>query len=806
MKKNFTQLALLIAVLFTAVSFAQQRECSTHNDLVLAMSQDPALARSVANAERFTQQKANQLLTQKSVNGSVITIPVVVHVLYANSTQNISVAQIQSQIDVLNEDFRRTNSDADNTWSQAADMQIEFCLAQVDPNGNATNGITRKASSVTSWNTTQNRMKNSATGGVTPWDTTQYLNMWTVSALNSNGQAGILGYAQFPGGNRATDGVVMGYNYFGRTGAVSAPFDGGRTTTHEVGHLFGLRHIWGDGGCGVDDFVSDTPESDASNGGCNTGHVSCGSVDMVQNYMDYSNDSCMNLFTVGQKARMRANLLNGGFHSALALSTKCTPPSGGGGNDTGCNSTIDSFPYSNGFESSLGGWTQDTGDSLDWTRQSGGTPSSSTGPSAADQGSFYVFVEASNPNFDKTAILNSPCLDFASGSTPTATFRYQMTGDAVGTLRLQARASGSTSWSTVFTKSGDQGAAWLTASAGLSANTAQVRLVVDTASSWQGDIAVDAFGITTATSGGGGSTGCVNGVSSFPYSVGFENTLGQWSQNGSDSLDWSLRTGGTPSSSTGPSAAAQGSYYIYVEASDPNFSKTASLDSPCFDLSSESNATLSFQYQMTGNAVGTLKVEASTGGSYTTIFTQSGDQGAAWKTATVSLAAYAGDNLQLRLTVNTSTSWQGDIAVDDLKITNGAASTDKCDGVPAYNSANSYSVGDQVVYQNVLFEREVSSWVNLGECGTARTAVTASKVAIPGNEINIYPNPVSGSQLFTTATGEKVTYTIYNLTGQRVAAGVVNEKSIDVAALQSNVYLIQINDGEQIVTKKFIKK
>lgn len=808
MNKKITQLALLIAVLFTAVSFSQQRECSTHSDLVLAMSQNPALARSVENAERFTQQKANQLLIEKSVNGSVITIPVVVHVLYSNATQNISDAQIQSQIDVLNEDFRRTNSDADNTWSQAADMQIEFCLAQVDPNGNATNGITRTASSVTSWNTTQNRMKNSATGGVSPWDTTQYLNMWTVSALNSNGRAGILGYAQFPGGNRATDGVVMGYNYFGRTGAVTAPFDGGRTTTHEVGHLFGLRHIWGDGGCGVDDFVSDTPESDASNGGCNVGHVSCGSVDMVQNYMDYSNDSCMNLFTLGQKARMRANLLNGGFHSALALSTKCTPPSGGDGNDTdtGCNSTIDSFPYSNGFESSLGGWTQDSSDSLDWSRQSGGTPSSSTGPNAADQGSFYIFVEASDPNFNKTAILNSPCLDFSDGSNPTATFRYQMTGDAVGTLRLQARADGSTSWSTVFTKSGDQGAAWLTASASLSENTAQVRLVVDTASSWQGDIAVDTFGITEITSDDSGSTSCVNGVSSFPYSEGFENTLGQWSQNGSDSLDWTLLSGGTPSSSTGPSAAVQGSYYIYVEASNPNFNKTASLDSPCFDLSNVNNATLSFQYQMTGNAVGTLKVEASTGGSYATIFTQSGDQGASWKTASVSLAAYAGNDLKLRLTVDTSTSWQGDIAVDDLKITSGAASTDKCDGVPAYNSANSYSVGDLVVFENVLFQREISSWNNLGECGTARTTATASIVSIPAKEINIYPNPVSGSQLFTTATGDKVTYTIYNLTGQRIAAGVINESSINVADLKSSVYLIQINNGEQMVTKKFIKK
>jgi hypothetical protein len=799
MKKIDALFVLISALLFSFITFGQQRQCSTHEDLQLAMSQDPALARSVEQVERYTQQKANQLLFQKAVNGSIITIPVVVHVLYANATQNISVAQIQSQIDVLNEDFRRTNSDADNVWSQAADMQIEFCLAQVDPNGNTTTGITRKSSTVSTWNTTQNRMKNSSTGGISPWDTTQYLNMWTVSALNSNGQAGILGYAQFPGGNRATDGVVMGYNYFGRTGSVSAPFNGGRTTTHEVGHLFGLRHIWGDGPCGADDFVTDTPLSDASNGGCQLGTVSCGSTDMVQNYMDYSDDSCMNLFTVGQKARMRANLLSGGFHAALAQSTKCTPPSGGG---TGCNSTINNFPYSNGFENTLAGWTQDTGDTLDWTLQSGGTPSGSTGPVGADQGSFYIYVEASDPNFSKTAILNSPCLTFASGTTPVATFRYQMTGNAVGTLRLQARADGATSWSTVFTETGDQGTAWITGTATLSTNTAQVRLVVDTTSSWQGDIAIDAFEITAPTSGG---SECVNGVSSFPYTEGFENTLGQWSQNGSDTLDWTLRSGTTPSGSTGPSGAAQGSFYIYVEASNPNFNKVAILDSPCFDLTGQNNANLSFQYQMTGNAVGSLSVEASTGGSYATIFTQSGDQGAAWQAANINLAAYAGDDLQLRLTVNTTSSWQGDIAVDDLKITNSASSTDKCAGVPAYNSANSYSVGDQVVYQNFLFERLVSSWANLGECGTAR-ATMSSSVAIPENKISIYPNPVSGTQLFTTATGEKVTYTIYNLSGQRIAAGIIKGNTIHVEALKANVYLIQINDGEQTVTKKFIKR
>ena len=205
---------------------------------------------------------------------------------------------------------------------------------------------------------------------------------------------------------------------------------------------------------------------------------------------------------------------------------------------------------------------------------------------------------------------------------------------------------------------------------------------------------------------------------------------------------------------------------------------------------------------MTGNAVGTLRVQASTGGAYSTIFTQSGNQGAAWQTANVSLAAYAGNDLQLRLVVDTTSSWQGDIAVDDLEIS--GASADKCAGVPAYNSANTYSVGDQVVYQNTLFELAPGQWLNLGTCGTAREAI-ASEVSIP-LEISVYPNPVSGSQLFTTATGENVNYVIYNLTGQTVSKGNLQGNAINVAELKANVYLIQINDGSQTVTKKLIKK
>ncbi|MCL4147367.1 UNVERIFIED_CONTAM: hypothetical protein GTU68_021109 [Idotea baltica] len=267
--------------------------------------------------------------TDRVVNG-IITIPTVVHVIYSNSNENISNAQIQSQIDVLNLDFRLLNTDATNTWSQDADSEIEFCLASVDPNGNSTTGITRTSSSTTSWGT-NDAMKFASNGGVDAWPTGEYLNLWV---CNIGG--GILGYAQFPGGSSSTDGVVVGPNYFGTTGYLSSPFDLGRTTTHEVGHWLNLRHIWGDGNCNVDDFVADTPTSDAANYGCATGHTSCGTTDMVENYMDYSDDACMHLFTEGQKTRMRALFDTGGFRESLLNSGGC----GTGGTGATCSDGI----------------------------------------------------------------------------------------------------------------------------------------------------------------------------------------------------------------------------------------------------------------------------------------------------------------------------------------------------------------------------------------------------------------------------------------------------------------------------------
>ncbi len=302
---------------------AQARNCGTMEHLDYLKQQDPNLDSRMMQIEQHTNKFLKNSSQEKAAG--IITIPVVVHILHRTNAENISDAQVLSQIDVLNEDFRRTNADANGKWSQAADIEIEFCMATVDPNGNATDGINRKSTTKRSWRTNDD-MKKSSKGGVDPWPTDQYLNMWVCNLAN-----GILGYAQFPGGSAATDGVVMLYNAFGRVGTLNSTYNLGRTTTHEVGHWLNLRHIWGDGGCSVDDYVSDTPESDGANYGCATSHSSCGSADMVENYMDYSDDGCMNLFTSGQKSRMRALFAAGGFRAALANSAACGGSTGGGG-------------------------------------------------------------------------------------------------------------------------------------------------------------------------------------------------------------------------------------------------------------------------------------------------------------------------------------------------------------------------------------------------------------------------------------------------------------------------------------------
>ncbi|MFN7117450.1 MAG: M43 family zinc metalloprotease [Saprospiraceae bacterium] len=308
-----------------------QRNCATMEVLEQMKAADPLLEQRMDAIEQHTRLYVESGAVRSR---TVVTIPVVVHVVYRTSGENLSAAQIQSQIDVLNQDFRALNNDLTNTPDEfkpfIGNADIEFCLAKRDPKGNATTGITRKQTDVFNWGNT-NRVKRNSQGGVDPWDPSKYLNIWVCSL-----GGGLLGYAQFPGGDPATDGVVIDYRYFGRNGSAKFPFNLGRTTTHEVGHWLNLRHIWGDAACG-NDFVEDTPLHNGSNSECPIypHYSTCegAPVEMTMNYMDYTDDRCMYMFTAGQVARMHAVLAPGGFRASLLNSDGCLAPgtSGGGG-------------------------------------------------------------------------------------------------------------------------------------------------------------------------------------------------------------------------------------------------------------------------------------------------------------------------------------------------------------------------------------------------------------------------------------------------------------------------------------------
>lgn len=312
--------------------------------VALAMAQ-PVLAqkdcesntyqRQLLKSDRSLQQAYDQVEShiatvlqdaQRDTSASeIIRIPVVVHVLFNNPVQNISDEQIQSQITALNADFRRMNADRTNTpaafQSFAADARIEFCLAKVDPQGRPVSGINRKSTSVAQF-AADDAMKNNASGGVSPWDSKRYLNIWI---CNLGGRS--VGYATLPSGPADKDGVVIAYDAFGTVGTLRANFDKGRTATHEIGHWLGLKHLWGDNECG-DDSVDDTPRQRSFNFGCpNFPRVtSCSpnsTGDMFMNYMDFTNDACMNMFTKGQVRRMRALFAQGGPRNSFLDSRVC---------------------------------------------------------------------------------------------------------------------------------------------------------------------------------------------------------------------------------------------------------------------------------------------------------------------------------------------------------------------------------------------------------------------------------------------------------------------------------------------------
>lgn len=268
----------------------------------------------------------------------IYTIPVVVHVVHdgeaVGAGTNLIAARVQSQLDVLNEDFRRmAGTPGFNSDPVGSDIEVEFCLATVNPDGQTMvePGIDRVDRNVAGFNEppyTTSYIRNTVLPD-TYWDPNRYMNIWTVAIEND-----VIGFAQLPSqstlsdlpgnyGPETTDGVVINVATFGRDAGLSPPYNGGRTTTHEVGHFLGLWHIWGDGNCNADDYCEDTPTASEPHYGCPATATTCSTPDMVTNYMDYLDDGCMNTFTQCQKQRMRTVLENAPRRASLLTSNVC---------------------------------------------------------------------------------------------------------------------------------------------------------------------------------------------------------------------------------------------------------------------------------------------------------------------------------------------------------------------------------------------------------------------------------------------------------------------------------------------------
>ena len=766
MKKTFT-LAIICFLTFGAI-FAQERNCSSMENLEYRMQQDPNLEQRMQQIETYTEN-AVQLMQSSRIDGNIITIPVVVHVIYSNSNENISDAQILSQIQVLNDDFRRLNADADNAWSQAADTEIQFCMATVDPSGNGTNGITRKSSSRTSWGTNDD-MKKSSQGGVNPWDASQYLNMWV---CNIGG--GILGYAQFPGGSASTDGVVMGPNYFGTKNGgsgfyLSSPFDEGRTTTHEVGHFLNLRHIWGDSNCG-NDFVNDTPTHQTSNGGCPIGRVSCSSTDMVQNYMDYTNDSCMNLFTQGQTDRMRAVLNAGGVRRALALSTKCdggapTPTCSDGvqnGNETGvdCGGS-DCAPCStacNDNEVNVSITFDNYPEETAWTLKNASGTTVATGS--------YSTANADGSTVNETYCLPDGCYDFV------ITDAY---GDGIccsygnGSYTV---TSGSTTLALGGTFTNSDATNFCLGSGPAPTCTDGIQNGNETGVDCGGPDCAPCVVPPTCTDGiqNGDETGVdCGGSNCAPCSTGGTNVLHEgyfesgwngWSDGGSDCYRYS------------GSRSYEGNRSIRIR---DNSGTGSAMTSQSFNLTPYNQVEVTFffyAYSMENNEDFWLRF----------------NNGSGWNT----VATWARGS-----SFNNSTFYTATVTLDDAQYNFGSNSQ--------FRFQNDASSNNDHIYIDQVTITGLGSGVRSNGNMIQALRTLDTNDGLGEEDFTIYPNPVKGNILYVKSSNPiDASYRIINMIGQTIMSGSLT-KEIQVGNLKTGMYFIEVNDGEEISTKKFIKQ
>jgi PKD repeat protein len=599
---------------------------------------------------------------------STLTIPIVFHIIHdgtaIGAADNPLDGYIYAQIEQINNDFRKKlGTSGYNNHPSGADIELEFCPATQSPSGIllSSPGINRINRNQFGWIAPPYGTCDGDNFGAsyiqttikpaTQWDPNQYLNVWVLQT-----SCNVLGYAQFPStsglngigsnnGIASTDGVVIRPETLGSTdqnNPYSQNFGMGRTLTHELGHFFGLRHIWGDSNCG-NDFCDDTPQSYSSNRGCPDITTCDGVKDMVENYMDYTNDACVNIFTQDQKSRMLTVLANSPRRGTLTSSTSCgatnapltanfyasitevdpgqsvqftnlssgnpiafqwTFPGGtpstsslpnplisytesglysvtlaitnsqGAINSVTKNNfvtvrdhTVGSCPNSTpiqnlveSFESTTSPWEQSSQDDFNWTRTNKATPSSGTGPQSASEGSYYLFMEASSPNYpNKTASLNSPCLHSLSITEGYLSFDYHLyssdVSNTIGSLKLEYSID-QNNWNTLWEQNGSTGQdQWLTASVDLEPIVGQEQLYLringKTGTTWRNDIGIDNISFSQTAKSNTKVPKAAFSASPLTLSTGNQVDFVDESKHNPTFWAWTFE-GGTPSSSANP--------------------------------------------------------------------------------------------------------------------------------------------------------------------------------------------------------------------------------------------------------------
>ena len=527
--------------------------------------------------------------------------------------------------------------------------------------------------------------------------------------------------------------------------------------THEMGHLLGSRHthacVWNGNGTAIDGCSGFTEGSCAIP---NPQYPTSGGT--IMSYCHFQNNID---FTKGFGPQPRSVILNR-IENANCLDCPSPPDP--------CD----------GFEDANGPWSQMSGDDGDWTRNSGGTPSSSTGPSAAYEGNYYMYIEssASPSGIGSNKIARLKVADTSipnDNDSYNISFSYSMNGINMGTLKLMAFVDNNMNNPvTLWQESGNKGINWLTESINLDAykgSTLELYFEGITGSSFRSDMAVDDICID----GGDVEPPCTD-ISNTQVSEGFEVGFGEWINDTADDLDWLSRSGSTPSSGTGPTSAAEGSTYIYVEASGQNTgypNKIAIIESPCLDISNTVNPTIDYSYHQYGSQMGTLYLDVNINGNWL-MYRSSSSSNINWRVASHSLAELKPyGTIKLRFRAVTGSGYKSDIAIDDIVI---------------YDEGTSAKTSDNKENLNLIVEEGIS--------------------------VEVYPNPIStlGTIEFSLKTANNVSIDLINNTGQvvktilDVAPHSDGTHSIDLntANLPSGIYILRLATEDEMQTKKII--